>query len=253
MSLLFLKSILAIVMTLSVFVAIVTMFEVVGRSEKKFDVGSLKKIHKVNGVFFLLLFFFITYDCLRSVIHSQAELSARGAFHAVFAIAVLVLLGLKISFIEIYRQFFGKVMTIGPVIALISLGMVGTSAGYYLLVTQFHTDTTFDEIMEYKEKGAPKNVEVGQMTVRTDAESVGRGRTLFETRCSSCHDPYGNKAMLGPGLKGILKNRTLPASRRPATPENIVKQLEQPFSKMPSFAYLKREEVADIIAFLNTL
>ena len=74
----------------------------------------------------LLLFFFITYDCLRSVIHSQAELTARGAFHAVFAIAVLILLGLKISFIEIYRQFFGKVMTIGPVIALISLGMIGT-------------------------------------------------------------------------------------------------------------------------------
>jgi len=42
-------------------------------------------------------------------------------------------------------------------------------------------------------------------------------------------------------------------SKRPATPENISRQLRQPFGKMPSFDKLTEEEVADVVAFLNTL
>jgi cytochrome c1 len=36
-------------------------------------------------------------------------------------------------------------------------------------------------------------------------------------------------------------------------PERIIKQLRQPFNRMPSFEYLPDEEVDDILAFLNTL
>jgi hypothetical protein len=54
-------------------------------------------------------------------------------------------------------------------------------------------------------------------------------------------------------LKGILKNPELPLSRRPATPDNIRDQLRKPFGRMPSFDYLREEEVDDIIAYLITL
>ncbi|HXX54003.1 MAG TPA: cytochrome c [Thermodesulfovibrionales bacterium] len=253
MSMYFIKSILSLVMALLAIINIFTIFEVFGRGEKRFDVNKLKKIHRINGLVFISIYFFITYFCLRSIITGQLELSPRSSLHAVFALAVILLLALKISFIEVYRQFYGKVLTIGPVIALIAFGMIGTSGGYYFLVTKFHTDTTFDEIREYKDKGVTKGGEAESAKVKTDPESIRRGKTLFDTKCSFCHDSHSNNVVVGPGLKGILKNQKLPISKRPATPENIRQQLKQPFSKMPSFDKLTDEEVADIIAFLDTL
>lgn len=249
----FVKSILSFIMVLAVFINVFTMFEAFGRGEKRYDVNKLKKIHRINGLVFLLIYFFITYFCLRSIINGQMELSPRSTFHAVFALAVILLLALKISFVEIYRQFYGKVLTIGPVIALVAFGMIGTSGGYYFLVTKFHTDTTFDEIREYKDKGVTKGEEAEGAKVETDSESIRRGKTLFDAKCGFCHDAHSNNVVIGPGLKSLLKNQTLPISKRPATPENIRNQLRQPFAKMPPFDKLTEQEVADIIAFLNTL
>ncbi|MCK7470384.1 MAG: cytochrome c [Desulfomicrobium escambiense] len=58
---------------------------------------------------------------------------------------------------------------------------------------------------------------------------------------------------VGPGLKGILKGSSLPASGKPATPENIALQLKKPLGKMPSFAHMTDEEVANLLAYLKTL
>lgn len=116
---------------------------------------------------------------------------------------------------------------------------------------------TFDKIMRYKKGGTAKEVEKKdeglKFVVRTDSESIGRGKNLFDAKCSFCHDAYSTKTTVGPGLKGVLKNPELPVSGHPAKPENVIKQLRQPFNRMPSFEYLSEEEVADIIAFLNTL
>ncbi|MBI5098771.1 MAG: cytochrome c [Nitrospirae bacterium] len=90
-------------------------------------------------------------------------------------------------------------------------------------------------------------------TIKTDTESIGRGKNLFDAKCKFCHNAYNTGTLVGPGLKGILKNTVLPVSKQPATPENIRRQLRQPFSRMPSFEYLSEEEAEDIIAFLNTL
>jgi hypothetical protein len=241
------------IMVLSVFVNVFTMFEVFGRGEKRYDVSTLKKVHRINGLIFVSIYLFITYFCLRSIVNGQLELSPRAAFHGVLALAVIFLLAFKILFIEIYRQFYSKVLAIGPVIALMALGMIGTSGGYYLLVTRFHTDKTFDEIREYKDKGTSAEVEAKGVKVKTDPESIEKGQKLFNAKCSSCHDAHSTNAMIGPGLKGVLKNQTLPISRRPATPENVRHQLLQPFGKMPPFDSLSEEEVSDIIAYLNTL
>lgn len=240
-------------MVLLALINIFTMFEVFGRGEKRYDVNKLKKIHRISGLVFISISIFITYFCLRSIVTGQLELSPRSTFHAVFALAVILLLAFKISFIEIYRQFYGKVLTIGPVMALIAFGMIGTSGGYYFLVTKFHTDTTFDEIREYKDKGVAKGSEGEGIKVKTDSESIGRGKDIFNTKCSVCHDAHSNTVIVGPGLKSVLKNQTLPVSKRSATPENVMRQLRQPFGKMPSFDKLTDKEVTDIIAFLNTL
>jgi mono/diheme cytochrome c family protein len=230
-----------------------SMLEALGRGEKRFDVKKLKKIHRINGFFFILIFLFVTYYCFRSIIFGQLEFSPRAAFHSVFALAVLLLLALKISFLEMYDQFSGKVLIIGPTIALVALGMIGTSGGYYLLVTRFHTDKTFDEIREYKDKGVQQGTEDRGAKISTAQTAISNGKKLFDTRCIFCHDAQSNNTVVGPGLKGVLKNQSLPVSKRPAIPENIRSQLRAPFNKMPPFSNLTEQEVEDIISFLNTL
>ncbi|MBI4690436.1 MAG: cytochrome c [Nitrospirae bacterium] len=242
-----LKSFLSVVVLCLTLLAMFTMFEVFGRGDKKYNIETLKKIHRINGIVYLLFFIFIAYLCLDFIVRTRAEPSPRAAFHAVFSMAVIVLLSVKISFVRFYRQFYGKVQTIGIIIALTTFGMIGTSAGYYLLVTKFGTEKMPETVF--------KKVVTGKIDimVKADNESINNGKELYESKCYFCHDPLSNKTIVGPGHKGILKNPLLPVSRRPATPENVAIQLKNPFKDMPSFSYLSDDQVQEIIAFLNTL
>jgi mono/diheme cytochrome c family protein len=59
---------------------------------------------------------------------------------------------------------------------------------------------------------------------------------------------------MGPGLKGLFDRKTLPASGRPVTEENVRQQLRDPYKNMPSFAErLTPDERAQIISYLKTL
>jgi len=220
-------------MIVAAIIAMFTMFEIFGRSRQKYDSAKLKFIHRINGGIYFILFLFIAYYCLNFIISSKVELSSRATLHSIFALAILLLFGIKISFIRIYRQFYGQARILGILIALITFGMVATSGIYYLLVSEFGRHDSFDKIMESKIDGSTEKVERQdneiKIVVRTDSESINRGKTLFEGNCSFCHDPYSTKTMVGPGLMSILKNPTLPVSKKPATPENIVEQLMNPY------------------------
>ncbi|RJQ53362.1 MAG: hypothetical protein C4526_06860 [Nitrospiraceae bacterium] len=254
MSTFFIKSILSLVLLTATAVGMFTMFELFGRDGKRFNAETLRKVHRAAGIVYVIIFALISYLCLRFVFITKTELSVRGAFHGVLALAVPVLLGVKVLYVRIYRQFYGQAKTFGLVISIITFVMVAISSGYYLLVSEFGADTSYDRIIQYKEKIArEKKEEAGRPAVRTDPESISRGKTIFEARCGFCHNAYSPETIVGPGLKGILRSPELPVSRRPATPENIRKQLRQPFSRMPSFDFLSDGEAEDIIAFLNTL
>lgn len=137
MSIELLKSIIASIMTAQAFFQMFIMFELFGRSSVRYDAATLKRIHRINGIIFLLLYFFVAYFCLGYIRSSKEELSPRVTTHALLALSVIALLGLKLSFIRVYRQFYEKVLTLGPVIALLTMGVMATSAGYYFLVTLF--------------------------------------------------------------------------------------------------------------------
>jgi hypothetical protein len=97
-----------------------------------------------------------------------------------------------------------------------------------------------------------------EIIVRTDEESIRKGKVLFEKLCTNCHNteispPKGNINMTGPGLRGVLKEDILSFSKKPATAGNILNQLNKSFDKMPSFHFLSEDEKLNIIAFLNTL
>ncbi len=103
-----------------------------------------------------------------------------------------------------------------------------------------------DEISNKKEESS-------EIKIRTDPESIEKGRDLFASKCSFCHVANSTETRVGPGLSGILKKPKLPVSKKPATPENIVYQLKTPYRSMPSFSYLKNEDILNIVSYLNTL
>ncbi|GAB4433705.1 MAG: hypothetical protein OHK0040_04430 [bacterium] len=220
------------------------MSEILGRQEKRFDVAKLKRLHKINGSIFILLFIYISYHCLNYIIQTKVELTPRASFHFIFAITIISFLLIKISIIHIYKQFYQYVKIFGLSIAILTIGLTSTSGFYYLLVTKFG-----------KEKFEMNKVKTTtkQISIKTDSESIKRGKELYNEKCSFCHDPLSNEAGVGPGHKGILKNPYLPVSRKPATPENIVEQIKHPYKDMPSFSYLSDKEIEDLLAYLNTL
>jgi hypothetical protein len=132
-----LKSILSSVMITIAFAQMFIMFELFGRDSVRYNAAKLKRFHRINGMLFISIYLFIAFFCLRYIISTKDELSPRVTFHAIFALSVIILLFLKISFIRFYRQFYEKVLTLGPLVALLTFGMMLTSGGYYFLVTLF--------------------------------------------------------------------------------------------------------------------
>ena len=103
------------------------------------------------------------------------------------------------------------------------------------------------------DKEAPSaKAESGTM-IKTDDESIGKGKEIFDSKCYYCHKTNSTKKGVGPGLKGILKGDKTLVSDMAATPENIAKQLRTPYKSMPAFSSLSEEDILNIIAYLNTL
>jgi cytochrome c2 len=85
------------------------------------------------------------------------------------------------------------------------------------------------------------------------------GKKLFDQNCTLCHFADQTTKKIGPGLKGVMKNKELPYSHRPATVANVREQIEKgnPQGKpmpMPPFAgKLSATEINNLIAYLKTL
>jgi uncharacterized membrane protein len=245
-----LKSLLSLAILASALIGIFTAFEMFGRVEQKFNRDTLRKFHRANGILYLVLCLGLTYLCFGFLVRTKTEPSVRVMFHSLFAISVLLILCFKVLVARIYRQFYAKLQTAGLILAFVSFCMIGTSAGYYLLITKFGKDIPVAGLSDQRRA---TNAEQTGMIAKIDSESIRKGKELYEDKCTFCHDPLSNKTLTGPGHKGILKNPLLPASMKPATPENIAAQIRSPFKDMPSFSYLSGDEVQDIIAYLNTL
>jgi len=254
MSTFLLKSILSLILLLPTAAGMYTMFEIFGRGDRKNNIEALKKLHRTAGVFYLLVFAVVTFYCLKFIVVTKTELSIRATVHGTFSLAILVLLAVKVLYIRIYKQFYNQAKVFGLLIALLTFGAVGISAGHYLLVSEFGTDMSYDRLIQFKEKaGRVKKEESRKPSMTTAPGAIISGKNIFEEKCRTCHSAEDTETLVGPGLKGILKRPELPVSKLPATPENIRRQLRQPLSRMPSFDYLSEEEMDDIIAYLNTL
>ncbi|TAM78597.1 MAG: c-type cytochrome [Acidobacteria bacterium] len=85
------------------------------------------------------------------------------------------------------------------------------------------------------------------------------GKKIFDQNCALCHFPNQTSNKIGPGMQGVLKNKELPYSHRPATVANVQEQIEKgnPEGKpmpMPAFSgKLSKEQISDLIEYLKTL
>jgi cytochrome c2 len=232
---LYAKSVVAVLFLLVGLVAVLCMLTLMGRAERKIGGTLLRRLHKIAGAVFALMYLVISYFCLHYVQMAGEGISTRAVFHGVLAIALLFVLALKISIVGFYKQFLRYVPGLGMTVFGLAFAVFFTSAGYFFLVSG---ETT----------GAEEPI--SEVSGTADAQ---KGARLFGNQCSFCH--YADKAdsKLGPGLKGVLKADTLPASGRPATAENVTQQLLHPYQSMPSFSSLSEQEIKDLVAYLKTL
>ena len=100
----------------------------------------------------------------------------------------------------------------------------------------------------------PDAVNLGAITPEGKGEAAA-GKVLFQKNCVLCHNADQAEKKIGPGLKGVFKNKELPASHRPATEANGRAQIEggNLAKGMPAFgAKLSKAEIDSLIAYLKT-
>jgi len=238
MSLFLFKSILALIFLVAGVIAIICMFALMGKTERKISATFLRRMHKVAGFVFAILLLVISYFCIRYVAMVGDQLSGRAVMHSVLSLALFIVLIIKISIVQFYKQFLRFVPTMGIIVFILAFVVFSTSAGYYFLRTLCAKDVS-------EEPPTPPAVVI--------EGNMERGTSLFKNKCSGCHFSDKEENKIGPSLKNILKKEKLPSSGRPANSYNIIKQLKTPLLSMPSFPSLSEQDLADLMTYLKSL
>lgn len=226
------KSILAFVLVFLALINFVTMLEVMGRPKPRSNADTLRLIHRLSGVCFIVLLLVLIYTGGTFLDALGGEPSPRVALHALMAVAALVTLCVKVSFVRIYKKFFASAVPLGVLLVALTIGTAAMSAGYYLVVLSGKP---------------PAGSALGATKPSAD------GQALYREKCANCHYADKKKTKIGPGLKDLFKMDKLPSSGRPPTEENIRQQIRTPAGGMPAFPNLSESEMDSLLTYLQTL
>jgi mono/diheme cytochrome c family protein len=226
MSFFLVKSILPIAFLAVGIGAVLAMFSLMGKSEHKASPLVLRKFHRSMGFIFVILLIITSYMCIKYVARVGDQISLRAALHGVFALALIGVLAVKIIIIRWFKGLLNLVPVLGIIVFVLAFIVVTTSAGYHF---------------------------VRAAAVSEGAGDTQNGRKVFDSNCSSCHEADTKESGFAPGLKGLLKADRLPDSGRPATVENVIRQLREPVGVMPSFNSLSEQDLADLMEYLKAL
>jgi len=87
-----------------------------------------------------------------------------------------------------------------------------------------------------------------------NAAAVGRGKTVFQQKCSVCHYDNSEQKKIGPGLKGLAKRGTFSVNGNKITDEALKTWIENGDQLMPPFKeVLEAGQIKDVIAYVKTL
>jgi cytochrome c len=87
-----------------------------------------------------------------------------------------------------------------------------------------------------------------------NAAAVGRGKTVFQQKCSICHYDNTDQKKIGPGLKGLNKRGTFTVNGNKITDDSLKSWIENGDQLMPPFKeQLEPSQLKDVISYVKTL
>lgn len=238
MSFFLVKSILAYILLAAAVISATSMLSIMGKTEKETDLKAKRTAHKISGWLFLLMLFPLLYMGMKHWVKLGDQASLRSVFHAVLALGLIIIVLLKTAIVKLYKKFLRFAPSLGMAIFCLTFVVFSISAVYYSTKTLIAPPASPEQ--------------TGAEPFGLDGDT-GIGASLFEASCLSCHFPDSEENKFAPGLKGLFGKETLPYSGRPATVENVIRQLIEPAMSMPSFNYFSKKEIADLISYLKTL
>lgn len=82
---------------------------------------------------------------------------------------------------------------------------------------------------------------------------AAKGKDVFESNCTVCHNADSEEKKMGPGLKGLFKHEKLKNGKK-VTEANVRAVIEAGGGGMPAYSdMLQADEKNDLIAYLKTL
>lgn len=83
---------------------------------------------------------------------------------------------------------------------------------------------------------------------------AAKGKGVFETQCSLCHEATTADQKMGPSLKGLFKRPTMATTKKPTNDANVMGKIDEGGNGMPPFAdMISAGEKADLLAYLKSL
>lgn len=96
--------------------------------------------------------------------------------------------------------------------------------------------------------------ESGKKAGGTNGAAVGRGKTVFQQKCSICHYDNTDQKKIGPGLKGLNKRGTFTVNGNKISDDSLKAWIENGDQLMPPFKeQLEPSQLKDVIAYVKTL
>jgi len=179
----FIKSILAIIFLIVGLIGVICMLTLMGKTERKISATFLRRLHKGAGLIFTVLFIIISYFCIKYVAMVGDQLSLRAVFHGVLAIALFIVLVIKLLIVQFYKQFLRYVPGLGLTVFALAFAVVCTSAGYFFLrIDDFQARA--EKVTEAPQAEPEEEVSERILSIEGNPE---KGSSLFENKCSFCH------------------------------------------------------------------
>jgi cytochrome c2 len=148
--------------------AVAVMLELKGKPKDRAHTRTLVLVHRLLGYLFVAIFVFMLVSMVKKIGSYQDEVNTRTVIHIVLAVALVPLLVLKIAIVRRYRILTNRLLALGVIIFVLSLGLNALTAGYYYL---HRTDVRYTSIM----------------AVDADILDDNTGRHFVFKRCGKCH------------------------------------------------------------------
>lgn len=160
----------------------------------------LVRIHKIAGWTFALVYVVMAMVMTERMTRHWEPLSALTTVHGTLAVALLLLLTVKIAVPRLFPGLSQHLFSIGLAAFLMSFTLVGISAGYYLVLKIRH--------IPYISHNDLSNTEV-------DAQ---RGKQFLIVKCSTCHIVKDILTRKSPGEWETTVNRMVKLAAPQITP-----------------------------------